>query len=173
MILTGSKPKVAYFKIILILIVLPLIAACTTGPGVGYDWPMWRYDANRSASSPEELPQELHLEWVHQYAPRTLTWDDPLNRDIMHYDKVFEPIVVGNSLIIGFNDSDKVVALNTGSGEERWVFHTDGPVRFPPVGWKGRIYFVCDDGYLYCVKASNGNLVWKFRGGPNGIFGIF
>ena len=164
MIQTGSKPKVI---IILFIIVLPLLAACTSGPQVSSDWPMWRYDANRSASSPEELPPELHLEWVHRYSPRTLTWDNPLNRDIMHYDKVFEPIVVGKSLIIGFNDSDKVVALHTGSGKEQWVFHTDGPVRFPPVGFAGRIYFTCDDGYLYCVKASNGSLVWKFRGGPN------
>jgi len=27
------------------------------------DWPMWRYDASRTASSPEVLPSELHLEW--------------------------------------------------------------------------------------------------------------
>ena len=156
---TGSMLKVTFFKILLFLIVLLFIATCTAWPQVSSDWPMWRYDANRSATSPEELPPELHLEWVHQYSPRDLTWDDPLNRDIMHYDKVFEPIVVGKSLIIGFNDSDKVVALHTGSGKEQWVFHTDGPVRFPPMAWKDRIYMgpcICRWGKLFSKLEKKG-----------------
>lgn len=36
--------------------------AVTAAP-CGADWPMWRYDANRSAASPAELPAELHLQW--------------------------------------------------------------------------------------------------------------
>ena len=36
--------------------------------------------------------------------------------------------------------------------------------RFAPVAWKGKVYFVSDDGYLYCVDAENGRLLWKFRG---------
>ena len=30
----------------------------------GHDWPMWRYDAGRRAASPEQLPAEMHLQWV-------------------------------------------------------------------------------------------------------------
>src|SRR5687767_14295443 len=30
------------------------------------DWPMWRYDAQRSAASPDELPAKLSLHWVRE-----------------------------------------------------------------------------------------------------------
>ncbi len=53
------------------------------------DWPTWRYDAHRSASSPEGLPDELNLWWEHQYTARERVWNDPLNWDVMRYDKNF------------------------------------------------------------------------------------
>ena len=132
-----------------------------------YDWPMWRYDAERTASSPEQLPDELYLQWTRHYSPREMVWDDPLNHDLMQYDKVFEPIVIGNTLYIGFNDQDKVVAINTDTGKEIWTYYADGPVRLPLAYYNNRIYFTSDDGHLYCLSAREGNLIWKFRGGPS------
>jgi hypothetical protein len=40
----------------------------------GHDWPMWRYDAGRRASSPEELPTTMHLQWVRELAPPKPAW---------------------------------------------------------------------------------------------------
>ncbi len=131
------------------------------------DWPMWRYDAGHTAASPDELPGQLHLEWVRQYSHRTPVWDDPLNRDLMPYDEVFEPVVSDGTLFVGFNDTDKVVAIDVESGEEIWTFYADGPVRFSPVATLGNVYFASDDGYLYCLDAGGGKLKWKFRGGPS------
>src|SRR5436305_3140943 len=59
------------------------------------------------------------------------------------------------------------MAFSTETGTERWTFVTDGPVRFAPVAWQNKVYFVSDDGYLYCVDAARGTLLWKFRGGPS------
>ena len=132
-----------------------------------YDWPMWRYDAERTASSPEQLPDELYLQWTRHYSPREMVWDDPLNHDLMQYDKVFEPIVIGNTLYIGFNDQDKVVAINTNTGKEIWTYYANGPVRLPMAYYNNRIYFTSDDGHLYCLSARKGKLIWKFRGGPS------
>ncbi len=131
------------------------------------DWPMFRYDAGRTASSPHELPEKLHLQWTRQYSPRKTVWDDPLNQDLMKYDRVFEPIVLGDTLFVGFNDSDKVAAFDTKTGAEKWRVYVDGPVRFPPVAEDGKVYFVSDDGFLYCVNAATGEEIWKFRGGPS------
>jgi outer membrane protein assembly factor BamB len=143
---------------------LCLFLSCATTPT--NDWPMWRYDANRSAASPHALPDEMNLQWVREFSPRKMTWDDPLNHDLMPYDRVFEPVVMGSRMFVGFNDSDKVLAIDTESGETIWTYYTDGPVRFPPVASNGNVYFSSDDGYLYCVRANNGRLLWKFRGGP-------
>ena len=132
-----------------------------------HDWPMWRYDAERTASSPEQLPAELYLQWTRHYSPREMVWDDPLNHDLMQYDKAFEPVVIKNTLYIGFNDQDKVVAINTNNGKKKWTYYTDGPVRLPMAYYNNNIYFTCDDGYLYCLSARKGKLIWKFRGGPS------
>ena len=143
-----------------------LIALPAAANLFGGDWPMWRYDPGRTAASPEELPESLHPAWVRSFGARQPVWDDPLNRDLMPYDRVFEPVVGEGRMFIGFNDSDKLVALDAGSGEELWRFYAGGPVRLPPVFWQGAVYFVSDDGCLYCLEAAGGSLRWKFRGGP-------
>lgn len=127
---------------------------------------MWRYDAGRTAASPHGLPDELSPIWTHRGTPRVQAWDDPLNLDLMSYDRLFEPIVIDGRMIIGYSDRDKVAALDVETGEELWSFFTDAPVRLPPVGWAGKIYFTSDDGHLYCVDAQTGILHWQFHGGP-------
>ncbi|RPI24432.1 MAG: hypothetical protein EHM61_17080 [Acidobacteria bacterium] len=143
-----------------------LIVAGLSSSALAADWPMWRYDAGRTASGPDELPAELCPQWVRHYPPREPVWDDPLNQDLMPLDQVFEPIILGNTVYIGFNDSDKVVALDLPTGAEKWRFYVDGPVRLPLAARGNRLYFTSDDGYLYCLSADEGALLWKFRGGP-------
>ena len=149
------------------LLVFTAVTALFCTAASAADWPMWRYDANRSAASPAGIPETLNLQWVAQYTPRNDAWDDPLNQDMMRYDRVFEPIVVGKTLLIGFNDTDKMAALDTETGQEKWAFYTDGPIRFPAAAADGNVYFTSDDGYLYCVSIETGQEVWKFRGGPS------
>ncbi len=131
------------------------------------DWPQWRFDAGRSAASEAGLPANLTLMWERAYGEREQVWDDPLNHDLMPYDRVFEPVVLGNKLFIGFNDRDKVVALDLDTGEEVWTFFTGGPVRLPPACHDGKVIFASDDGFLYCVTAGEGKLLWSFQGAPS------
>jgi outer membrane protein assembly factor BamB len=131
------------------------------------DWPMWRYDAQRSAATPHAVPQQLAPLWQRHFTPRQQAWDDPLNLDLMSYDRTFEPIVLDGRMFVGFNDLDKLLALDAATGQELWTFYAEAPVRLPPVGWKDRIYFCSDDGFLYCVEARTGQLLWKFSGAPN------
>ncbi len=126
-----------------------------------YDWPMWRYDHHRSASTPEQLADKLYLQWQVQYSARTPVWDDPLNQNLMQFDRIFEPIVSGNKVFLGFNDQDKVIALDINTGKELWHYYVEGPVRFPLTSNNGKIYFTSDDGYCYCLNEINGLLIWK------------
>lgn len=146
---------------------VPLLLLFATGTVAADDWPMWRGDAARSAAVNNSLPAVFHTQWVRRFVPREQAWDDPLNLDLMTYDRVFEPIVVEGLVCIGFNDQDKLLALDAKTGERRWTYYAEAPVRLPPVGWQGRIYFCSDDGFLYCVNSKDGSLDWKFRGAPN------
>ena len=40
------------------------------------DWPTYRFDARRSANSPEQLPAELHVQWVLKLGPLEPAWPD-------------------------------------------------------------------------------------------------
>ncbi|MCX6901566.1 MAG: PQQ-binding-like beta-propeller repeat protein [Verrucomicrobia bacterium] len=131
------------------------------------DWPQWRGNANRTADTSEKLPAQMSLRWVREFPARVPAWEDPLNQDLMPFDAVFEPVVMGDRMFVGFNDADKLVALDIHTGRQLWAFYADGPVRLAPACWEGRVYFASDDGCLYCVRADNGALVWKFRGGPS------
>ncbi len=131
------------------------------------DWPMWRGNAQRTAVSTGTLPAELNLIWQKNLQARNQVWDDPLNLDLMTYDRIFEPIVVGNRLFLSFNDRDKVSAFDTDTGQELWSTFADAPVRLPPVGTPEGIFFCSDDGFLYCVEPDTGKLRWKFDGAPN------
>jgi outer membrane protein assembly factor BamB len=131
------------------------------------DWPMWRYDASRSAASPNKVPESFSPLWSRTFSPRQPVWDDPLNQDLMPYDRLFEPIVMGNRLIVGFNDQDKLLAMDTNSGKNLWTFFAEAPIRLAPVGWRDRVFVCSDDGYLYCLNASDGQVVWKHHGAPN------
>ena len=128
---------------------------------------MWRYDANRSANSPHALASDLHLQWVRQYTQREMCWKDRINQERMPFDRAFLPVVMDRTMFVAFNDTDKLVALDTRTGEERWRFYADGPIRFAPICDRGRVCFASDDGHLYCLDAATGRLLWRRRGGPS------
>ena len=127
---------------------------------------MWRYDAGRTAASPYALPDSVRLLWMHEYTPREPTWDDPLNRDLMRFDEIFEPVVAERKVIIPFNDEDRIAALSARTGVEIWSFYADGPVRLAPAIYNGKVYFGSDDGYVYCLRLDDGSLVWRFHAAP-------
>jgi outer membrane protein assembly factor BamB len=131
----------------------------------GADWPQYRYDAGRTAASPESLPAALHLQWVRQLSPPRPAFPGEMR---LSFDASYEPVVLGGTMFIPSMITDSITALDVETGTECWHFFTEGPVRFSPVLWEGNVYFVSDDGYLYCLDAAHGNLRWKFRSLPPG-----
>ena len=147
--------------VVMVSLLLPV--ALPGAAALGADWPTWRYDANRSAASPQELPAELHLQWVRRSPPLKPAWHDPR----VQFDGAYEPVVMGKTMFVGSSRTDSVTAIDTDTGKEKWRYYTEGPVRFAPVAWTGVVYVASDDGHLYCLDAAKGTLVWKFRGGPS------
>ena len=144
----------------IVIAILALFASVTGAE----DWPTWRFDGRRSASTNEQLAADLHLQWSIQQPEPRLAWpEDPR----LHFDGSLEPIVVAKTLFVASSRNDSLTAVNTDSGERRWQFYADAPIRFAPVAVAGRIYFGADDGCFYCLQADDGSLVWKFRAAPS------
>ncbi len=64
-------------------------------------------------------------------------------------------------------DAHTVHALAAG----RWsagcgILSPGARVDSPPTYWNGRVLFGCSDGNVYCLRASDGELVWRFRAAP-------
>jgi len=145
---------------------LMLIAAwALTSSAIPADWPQYRAGSGRLGHTPERLPAELHLQWtcVAPHAPRP-AWPD-VYWQRQTYDLAYQPVIAAGTLFFGSSADGKVYALDAADGHERWTFFTDAPVRFAPAVWRDRVFVASDDGYLYCLAAAEGTLLWKKRGG--------
>ncbi|MCA9269313.1 MAG: PQQ-like beta-propeller repeat protein, partial [Planctomycetales bacterium] len=144
---------------------LPLALALSAAALHAADWPVWRADAQRGASTSESLANDLHLQWTIDLPRPQTAW--PADQHDLQFDAAYEPIVAQGRLFVPSMIHDCVAAYDAKTGKPLWRFFADGPIRFAPAYADGRIYFVSDDGHLYCVAANDGALVWKFRGGPS------
>lgn len=128
------------------------------------DWPTWRFDAARTASSPQELAPELHLQWTRDLAPPILAWP---NESRLHFDASYQPVVAGRTVLVASPVDGSLRAFDARSGDERWRFFSEGPMRFAPAIVDDRAMAVSDDGWLYCLGLADGRLRWKVRGAPD------
>ncbi|HUV64100.1 MAG TPA: hypothetical protein VMW24_09385, partial [Sedimentisphaerales bacterium] len=119
-----------------------LVCGFSAASAYGHDWPTWRYDAGRCASSPEELPARMNLLWVRELGAPRPAW--PASQDRLQFDASYEPVVAGKTVFVGSMVRDNVTAYDTETGAEKWRFYTDGPVRFAPVAYKDKLYIACD-----------------------------
>ncbi len=154
-----------------ILIVLAVGAANATSAN---DWPTYNHDNARSAITSQQLELPLVDAWRYRaaHAPAP-AWPAPAENDYWHghrklrpivtYDRAFQVVVAEGMLYFGSSADDQVYALDARSGELRWTFFAEGPIRLAPVLSSGKLYFGSDDGTLYCLDAADGKLLWRFE----------
>jgi alpha-tubulin suppressor-like RCC1 family protein len=139
----------------------------------GDDWTQWRHDEHRSGVSTEVLPTSLYLQWRRDlpFASSEYVTDyfNPTQDTTVDYCR---PVQLGKTLFVPVFASDRLTAYNTDTGAELWRFYASGALRRPPVamalgGGTNVVIFGSDDGYVYCLNASNGSERWKFRAAPN------
>lgn len=142
-----------------------MVLGAGVAPSWADDWPMYKGNAARNSFTSEQLPDKLSLRWVVKSAHAAMPAWAMSNR--LGFDRADQPVVAGDSLYHGSSADGQIRALDVGSGKERWTFYTGGPIRFAPVVWKDRVITASDDGWLYCLTAAEGKLLWKKQGGPD------
>ncbi len=109
------------------------------------------------------LGADWHPQWMRELPPRKPAWEYTPR---MLRDAAYEPVILGGLVLVGCEHNGALLALDAATGQERWRFHANGPIRFAPATDSERIYLVADDGCLYCLDLA-GRLLWKCRGGPS------
>ena len=142
------------------------------------DWPTYARDNQHTGISTENLQFPLHLKWKYQakHAPQP-AWPAPAKQDFWHnkqklkarvtYDRAFHLVTVGSNVYYASSSEDQVYCLDANTGDVRWRFFAEGPVRLAPTVAKDRVLFGSDDGCVYCLGATDGKLQWKHRIGPS------
>jgi outer membrane protein assembly factor BamB len=83
--------------------------------------------------------------------------------------------VVDSRIFVPLVDEHQVVTMNGLDGQQQWEYTTGGRIDSPPVYYRGTLLFGSADGWVYCVRAGDGRLVWRFHAAPEqrliGAFG--
>jgi len=126
------------------------------------DWPTHRCDAARSGSTKTAVPAELEPLWTADLGGR-----------------LSAVTVADGKAFVAQVDAHIVHALDAKSGKPLWQFTAAGRIDSPPTVYHvGRIsnpsrdgsethptalcLFGARDGYVYCLRASDGAMAWRF-----------
>jgi outer membrane protein assembly factor BamB len=116
------------------------------------EWPTYRHDVLRSGSTPSAVPLSLKRAWQVKVAK-----------------KISQPVIADNTVVISAIDEHRVIALNANDGSSRWAFTAGGRVDSPPTIYGAVVFFGSADGYVYCLRLKDGELVWRFRASPQNL----
>ena len=120
------------------------------------DWPAYRHDGFRSGIIEVRISAELDVRWVTKLPTR--------------------PSAVTSTagmVFVSDVDTHTLYALDDSSGATQWTFTADGRIDSPPTFYKGSVLFGSRDGWVYCLRASDGALVWRFKDLPDKLIGAF
>jgi outer membrane protein assembly factor BamB len=116
------------------------------------DWPMYRHDAARSGHVTTKVPPTLERAWQVELGGR-----------------LTQPVVADGKLIVASVDAHSVHALDVASGTKLWSYTAASRVDSSPTLYGGRVLFGSADGWVYCLRASDGALAWRFRAAPHDL----
>ena len=115
------------------------------------DWPTFRHDPLRSGTASSPVSSSgLRVAWQTSLGARPSTMT-----------------VAGGRLYVAAVDHHTLHCLEAATAKRLWAFTAGGRVDSPPTIHDGLALFGCADGWLYCVRADTGELVWRYRAAPD------
>ena len=113
------------------------------------DWPVHRHDTTRSGFAQSPAPAAIER-----------LWQTDLGGSLS------SPVTADGRVFVASLDAQTVHALDLASGRVLWSRTVGGRVDSPPALWQGLVFFGAGNGWMHCVRASDGELVWRFRAAP-------
>jgi outer membrane protein assembly factor BamB len=120
-----------------------------SSPAASSDWPTYRHDPKRSGISTSPVPAQLAPAWTADLG-----------------GKLTSLTAAGGRVFVAQVDAHTVHALDERTGQTVWSYTAGGRVDSPPTIHGGLALFGSADGYLYAVRAADGQLAWRFRVAP-------
>ena len=127
----------------------PAYGAAVSKSASPSDWPTYRRDARRTGASPEPVQSNVKTVWTRKIGGKLTT-----------------PVQAGGKLFISAKSQQRLIALDASTGKEAWSFTPDARVDSPPTIHNAQVLFGCADGWVYCLRASDGALAWRFQAAP-------
>lgn len=113
------------------------------------DWPTYRHSSERSAVASISTPEQLVVKWKVDVGSQPTA-----------------PVVASGSVYVADRDGYTLHSLDRENGETNWTFTADGRIDSPPTHYNGMILVGSRGGSVYCLRATDGQLAWKFNGMP-------
>ncbi len=113
-------------------------------------WPTYRHDGTRGGATPAQAPTDLKPLWT----AKVTTEPSP-------------PVIADGKVFVSDVHAHTLYALDAGSGRVVWRYVAGGRVDSPPTWHKGLVLFGSRDGWVHCLRASDGVLVWRFKDLPD------
>lgn len=114
-----------------------------------HDWPTYRHDAGRNGTATGEIPVEVQEKWTAELGGRLTS-----------------PVIAGGTVYVARIDAHTLVALGEHSGSTQWTYTAGARIDSPPTIQDGRVVFGSADGWVYCLRATDGQLIWRYRAAP-------
>lgn len=132
-------------------------------------WTTFRANAARSCSTQATSSPDLKLLWEAPVADQKLPggmimgdWNlGPQTGDVLTQSTAGDGMVFVSQV-----QSHTLSAIDPATGKKVWEFVTGGRLDTPPTLYKGMCLLGSHDGCAYCLRASDGKLLWTFHAAP-------
>jgi outer membrane protein assembly factor BamB len=114
------------------------------------DWPTYRRNGRRTGATDCEVPALVTEQW-----------------QVRLQGRLTPPVVCGERVYVAAKDEHTLYTFDIKNGRSLWQFTAGGRIDSPPSVYGGLVLFGCADGRVYCLRASDGELVWRFTAAPS------
>jgi len=120
------------------------------------EWPTYRGNRFRSGMTQSAIAAQLKVKWRAKL-PAGVT----------------ATTIADGKVYVCTPETHTLHALDISTGQTAWTFTADARIDSPPTWHKGMVLFGANDGWLYCLRASDGVLSWRFKDLPDRLVGAF